>query len=57
MPAMWGPLVARGSDFEYRTCAAASRSDAKITAQRLLGLRQTAWRRRKDMDWAARHSG
>ena len=51
------PLVARVSDFEYRTCAAASRADAKTTAQRLLGLRQTAWRRRMDLGWAARHPG
>jgi hypothetical protein len=51
------PLVACVSDFEYRTCAAASRADAKITAQRLLGLRQTAWRRRMYIGWAARPSG
>jgi hypothetical protein len=51
------PLVSRVSDFEYRTCAAASRADAKITAQRLMGLRQTAWRRRMDIGWAAHHSG
>jgi hypothetical protein len=48
------PLVSRASDLEYRTCAAASRSEAKTTAQRLLGLRQTAWRRRIDMGWTAR---
>jgi hypothetical protein len=51
------PLVARVSDLEYRTCAAASRADAKIAAQRLLGLRQNAWRRRMDLGWAARHPG
>jgi hypothetical protein len=49
------PLVSRVSDLEYRTCAAASRAEAKITAQRLMGLRQTAWRRRMDLGWAARH--
>ena len=49
------PLVSRVSDLEYRTCAAASRADAKTAAQRLLGLRQTAWRRRMDLGWAARH--
>ena len=51
------PLVSRVADLEYRTCAAATRADAKITAQRLMGLRQTAWRRRMDLGWAARHSG
>ena len=49
------PLVSRVSDLEYRTCAAASRAEAKTAAQRLLGLRQTAWRRRMDLGWAARH--
>ena len=51
------PLVSRVSDLEYRTCAAASRAEAKTTAQRLMGLRQTAWRRRMDLGWAARHPG
>jgi hypothetical protein len=51
------PLVSRVSDLEYRTCAAATRADAKVTANRLLGLRQTAWRRRMDLGWAARHPG
>ena len=51
------PLVSRVSDLEYRTCAAASRAEARTTAQRLMGLRQTAWRRRMDLGWAARHSG
>jgi hypothetical protein len=49
------PLVSRVSDLEYRTCAAASRAEAKTAASRLMGLRQTAWRRRMDMGWAARH--
>jgi hypothetical protein len=49
------PLVSRVNDLEYRTCAAASRAEAKTTAQRLMGLRQTAWRRRMDTGWAARH--
>jgi hypothetical protein len=48
------PLVSRVSDLEYRTCAAASRAEAKTAAHRLLGLRQTAWRRRIDAGWAAR---
>ena len=51
------PLVSRVADLEYRTCAAATRADAKTAAQRLLGMRQTAWRRRMDMGWAARHPG
>jgi hypothetical protein len=51
------PLVSRVADLEYRTCAAASRADAKTAAQRLMGLRQTAWRRRVDLGWAARHPG
>ncbi|MFY9601384.1 MAG: hypothetical protein WB540_16685 [Pseudolabrys sp.] len=45
------PLVSRVADLEYRTCAATSRSEAKTAAQRLMGLRQTAWRRRMDMGW------
>ena len=47
-------LVPRVSDLESRTCAAASRAEAKTAAQRLLGLRQTAWRKRMDAGWAAR---
>ncbi len=49
------PLVSRVSDLEYRTCAATTRAEARTTASRLLGLRQTAWRRRLDLGWAARH--
>jgi hypothetical protein len=51
------PLVSRIADLEYRTCAAATRADAKTAAQRLLGLRQNAWRRRMDLGRAARHMG
>jgi len=51
------PLVSRVSDLEYRTCAATSRAEAKTAANRLMGLRQTAWRRRMDTGWAARHTG
>ena len=51
------PLVPRVAELEYRTCAASSRSEAKTAAQRLVGLRQTAWRRRMDAGWAARHPG
>ena len=49
------PLTSRVADLEYRTCAAGSRAEAKTAAQRLMGLRQTAWRRRMDLGWAARH--
>ena len=48
------PVVSRVSDLEYRTCAATSRAEAKTAAQRLMGLRRTAWRRRMDTGWAAR---
>jgi len=51
------PLMSRVADLEYRTCAAASRADAKTAAQRLLGLRQNAWRRRMDLGRAARQPG
>ena len=51
------PLVSRVADLEYRTCAAASRADAKTAAKRLLGLRQNAWRRRMALGRAARHLG
>jgi hypothetical protein len=51
------PLVSRVADLEYRTYAAMSRAEAKTAAQRLTGLRQTAWRRRMDSGWTARHSG
>jgi hypothetical protein len=51
------PPLTRVSDLEYRTCAAGSRSEARTTASRLLGLRQTAWRRRLDLGWAARQAG
>ncbi len=40
------PLARRSLDLEYRTCAAGSRAEARIAAQRLLGLRQTARHRR-----------
>jgi hypothetical protein len=42
-------LVPRVADLEYRTCAATTRAEAKTAAQRLIGLRQTAWRRRMDL--------
>ena len=49
--------VSAVSDLEYRSCVAASRADARTAAQRLLGLRQNAWRRRIELGWAARHPG
>jgi hypothetical protein len=51
------PLVPRVADLEYRTCSAGSRAEAKAAAHRLLGLRQTAWRRRVDFGSAARLLG
>jgi len=52
------PLVLpRAADLEYRTCATGSRAEARTAAQRLLGLRQSAWRRRADHGWTARFSG
>lgn len=51
------PLVSRLADLEYRTCAAASRSEAKSAAHRLMGLRQNAWRRRAEFGWAALFPG
>ena len=35
----------QGMDLEYRTCPAASVSEAKVMAQTLLGRRQVYWRR------------
>jgi hypothetical protein len=43
-------------DLEYRTCATASRSEAKTAAARLKGLRQQYWQRRMTLGVAARHS-
>ena len=51
------PLDARVSDLEYRSCGAPSRADAKTAAQRLLGLRQSVWRRRLDIGLVSRHAG
>jgi len=47
----------RATDLEYRTYAAGSRAEARTAAHRLLGLRQSAWRRRADHGWTARLSG
>jgi hypothetical protein len=43
-------------ELEYRTCATATRSDAKTAASRLKGLRQQYWQRRMALGVAARHS-
>jgi hypothetical protein len=43
------------NDLEYRTCATASRAEAKIAAKRLQGLRQQYWQRRMALGAAARH--
>ncbi len=51
------PVASRVSDLEYRTCAAASKAEAKAAAHRLTGLRQSAFRRRMEMGTAARHPG
>jgi hypothetical protein len=47
------PVVPASNNLEYRTFAAASRSEAKTVAQRFMGLRQTYWRHRASADWAS----
>jgi len=47
--------VSRVCDLEYRTCATQTHADAKTAAQRLLGLRRSAWRRRIEVGLAMRH--
>lgn len=49
------PLVSQVFDLEYRTYATASRAEAKTAANRLKGLRQSAWRRRVDGGSPAGH--
>lgn len=44
--------VPPANDLEYRTFAAATRSEAKTAANRFIGLRQTFWRHRSSGDWA-----
>jgi hypothetical protein len=58
---MWAKLFHRSasipvSELEYRTASAASRSEAKVAAKRLKGLRQQYWQRRMALGTAARHS-
>jgi hypothetical protein len=43
------------AELEYRTCAAASRADAKIAAERMQKLRQSYWRKRLELGRAARN--
>ena len=43
-------------ELEYRTCATATKSEAKVAASRLSGLRQQYWRRRMSLGNATRHS-
>lgn len=47
----------RVADLEYRICAAGSRTDARRIAGRLLGMRQTVWRRRMSMGGAVGLTG
>ncbi len=47
------PPVPPTNNLEYRTFAAATRSEAKTAAQRFMGLRQTYWRHRSVGDWAS----
>ena len=53
----WAPfaprrLTVRSDELEYRSCAAASASDAKLLAERLRGRREVFWRRRMSASWA-----
>ena len=42
-------------ELEYRTCATASRAEARSAAARLKALRQSYWRNRMDAGFSARH--
>ncbi len=58
---LWAKLFHRSAsipvnELEYRTCATASRSEAKTAASRLKGLRAQYWKRRMALGTAARHS-
>jgi len=41
-----------GGDLEYRTCSASSAGEAKFAAERLLGRRETYWRKHMAPGWA-----
>jgi len=49
------PVSPPAWELEYRTCAAASRAEAKTAAERMRSLRQSYWRRRMEGGWAARN--
>jgi hypothetical protein len=57
----WTRLFRRDSmtpqvhELEYRTCAAASRAEAKVVAERMKKLRSSYWRKRLAQGRAARH--
>ncbi len=46
---IWATLIGRAvtprRDLEYRTCTAASKAQARMMAERLIGRRQVYWRR------------
>ncbi len=42
----------RSGDLEYRTCSASSAVEAKFAAERLLGQRETYWRKHRAPGWA-----
>jgi hypothetical protein len=44
--------VHRSGDLEYRTCSASSPGEAKSAAERLLGRRETFWRKHMAPGWA-----
>ena len=57
----WSRLFKRASvrpvhELEYRAAATATVGEAKTAASHLNGLRQSYWRKRMDLGWAARHS-
>lgn len=57
---MWAKLFHRSAsipvnELEYRTCATATKSEAKTAVKRLEGLRQQYWQRRMALGAAARH--
>jgi hypothetical protein len=54
---LWRALFSRRNgtrpgDVDYRTCATATRREAKIVARQLLGRRDAYWRGRQTWTWA-----
>lgn len=43
------------NELEYRTCATATRADAKVAVERMQKLRRSYWRKRLDTGRAARN--